>query len=290
VFTQSSSSSSFPSSTLIEEKFLPPNSAQGIWIRIKGYTNHLSPIGRRYAREQFNLERVGNLADHYRETLLKDHNNHNNEGSGTGSSILKIEALRKLKVLAVVNTRLTKEEEEVFNNFKRQEQHQDSQLSIPPPVDDESGGAREQQYIQEGEEEISRFTTRSTSRYSPQSVNEFSQSSSRLPRLSMERLRERFRYSNDDADGMMEEEEDEDDDEDYSDLPPLVEADWVPPPSIQPNSSQSNMVVVETPVTLEEEEEGLSNNTAVWRIATTQELIEDNRRLNNGRDNIDRGR
>lgn len=115
---------------LIEEKFIPPTSAQGIWIRIKGYTNHLSPVGKRYAREQFNLERVGFQADEYRETLIKEttRSPHSPSSSSGGEGvdvvptglILKVEALKRGKILAVVNTRLTKEEEEVYCTFVRE--------------------------------------------------------------------------------------------------------------------------------------------------------------------------
>ncbi|GAA5829037.1 hypothetical protein JCM5353_000876 [Sporobolomyces roseus] len=171
----SSSPSSNSSSSLIEERFIPPTSSQGVWIRIKGYTQHLSPIGQRYARELPN--KIGIEANQYIETLLEDR-----EG------VLKVEALRDGKVLAVVNSRLTRDEEEVFYKFRRSHS---SPTSPAPSRGGEAGdeGVRRTSWINRTSEEDGRI------RFNRRTIIQ------------------------DEPEALGEEDEDE---EDYSDLPPLV--------------------------------------------------------------------
>ncbi|GAA6060513.1 hypothetical protein JCM10212_005594 [Sporobolomyces blumeae] len=91
---RSSSSASSTSRELIDERFLSPRSTLGISIRVKGYTNHLSRFGQKYARDL--PVKVGVEANQYRETLA--------------NGILKVEAAKANKVLAVINSRLTDDE------------------------------------------------------------------------------------------------------------------------------------------------------------------------------------
>ncbi|GAA5987985.1 hypothetical protein JCM5350_007848 [Sporobolomyces pararoseus] len=267
------------SSPLIDEKFIDPTSSQGIWIRIKGYTNHLSPVGKRYAREQFSLERVGIQADHYRETLLKDTGSSSSddttEGARTTGLILKVEALKGGKVLAVVNSRLTKEEEEVYYTFVR---GQESEQSVEP----ETGGGRGRSDDSPANEEelydqLSR-TTRQTSsirrmRYPLPTRDDYLAAADPYRWSAAQYSRSGASSSNWPHGNHEEEEEDE---EDYADLPPLVEADWVPPNLATATVGESRTVEEEMTAEGEERVEGRSlPEEHVWRIASTRELMEE---------------
>jgi len=102
---------------------------------------------------------------------------------------LKVEALRDGKVLAVVNSRLTRDEEEVFYKFRR------SHSSPTPPAPSRGGG-------EAGDEGVRRTSW----------INRTSEEDGRI------RFNRRT-IIQDEPEALGEEEEDE---EDYSDLPPLV--------------------------------------------------------------------
>ncbi|GAA5907799.1 uncharacterized protein JCM6883_001895 [Sporobolomyces salmoneus] len=208
------------SSALIEERFLCPSSALGIWTSIKGYTSHLSPIGQRYSRERFNFDKIGALANHYRETLSPG----SAAGGGAGV-ILKVEAMREGKVLATVNTRLTKEEEEVYNDFIRKS---------ADPVNAQEEEAISIRTTGASQDDHSRTTRQpSNRRQQPHlfATNQSSFSSStRLPPVQPSRsLTDAFDPSILENDRSRREtwSEEEEGDE-FADLPPLVEATWVP--------------------------------------------------------------
>lgn len=103
---------------VIEERFLDVGSVDAIKTFVRGYTNHLSRVGRRYARERFDVERVGKLANRYVETLSAATNTTGTDSSegGGGGTILKIEAFRDQECLAVINSRLNRQEEQEFHN------------------------------------------------------------------------------------------------------------------------------------------------------------------------------
>ncbi|GAA5960766.1 hypothetical protein JCM3765_007327 [Sporobolomyces pararoseus] len=261
------------SSPLIDEKFIDPTSSQGIWIRIKGYTNHLSPVGKRYAREQFNLERVGIQADHYRETLLKDTSGSDTTGEArTTGLILKVEALKSGKVLAVVNSRLTKEEEEVYYTFVRgQEAGQHLETQAGGEDNDESPANEEELYDQ-----LSRTTRQPSSsrrmRYPLPTREDYLEAADPHRWSSAQ-------YSRPGATGSdwpHRNHEEEDEEEDYADLPPLVESDWVPPNLATAAGPPGRASEEEMTAEGEERVEGRSSREEhVWRIASTQELIEE---------------
>ncbi|GAA5928723.1 uncharacterized protein JCM15063_003951 [Sporobolomyces koalae] len=108
---------------LIEERFLSATSPEGIQVRVRGYTNHLSLIGQKYAREL--PDKIGIQADAYRETLVVPEDDvdepeqDREEGRRTRPSLLlRVEALKEGKVLVVVSSRLSKEEEEVLSRSR----------------------------------------------------------------------------------------------------------------------------------------------------------------------------
>ena len=108
--------------------------------------------------------------------------------------MLKVEALKDGKVLAVVNSRLSKEEEEVFYKFRRST----STPTSPRPT-------------------ASTSTSTSTSR-----EEDGVRRSSWVNRRTDEDGRIRFNRRTIIQDSPSDEEVDDDDEEDYSDLPPLV--------------------------------------------------------------------
>lgn len=191
--------------------------------------------------------------------------------------ILKVEALKGGKVLAVVNSRLTKEEEEVYYTFVR---GQESEQFVEPETrggrgrSDDSPANEEELYDQ-----LSR-TTRQTSsirrmRY-PLPTREDYLAAADPYRWSSTQYSHSGASSSNWPHGNHEEEEEEEDEEDYADLPPLVEADWVPPNLATAAVGESRTVEEEMSAEGEERVEGRSlPEEHVWRIASTRELIEE---------------
>ncbi|GAA6015068.1 hypothetical protein JCM11491_001648 [Sporobolomyces phaffii] len=267
------STSTSPRVVMVDERFLAPDSAEGVAVRIRGYTNHLSPVGQRYAREQLSRSDrctpttptsggrrgrvvVGTEADQYRETILRDDGDRTagGEGGGGGGPILKVEALRDGKVLAVVHSRLTRAEVDQYDAFVLARRRPSRRRGEDDDDDDDDDDRAEGDRV--------------TNRSDPAGGDDGGgDARSWWPRSSDRRETDRSEEDEDeDEDG--DEDEREPVDGNFDDLPALVRAaDAVPTPS--------GRRPVEGP-------DG-GNDTShrvrdMWRVATTEELMRETRR------------